>query len=201
MNKHHQEVIEKFREAALDMNLWDTCRMCIAELLPEIKEADVAVIIQKRMKRFLNDFSQSVDVSKAVETLEEDCSSFDVLTKQAQFIYSLLKDREPSPGLPNYRNVLKKLAGMKAARSPENVETIVDIFSGMVVAIMDYHRGSKNPEMWKKWLYFKTKEDFIEGTKYFSSDLESKELIKLLWLELAADMEIALSNYDELNRL
>lgn len=197
MNDYQRESLKKLRDSAA-LDEWSLCRENTAKLLADLSEFDITQIIHKQLNEFLfairNSSSPAEDIQEAIEALNS-VNSFDSLKQQAGIVYSLTRNRASQPGINNYRNALKLLSQPDAfgKSNKSTPEIALDVISGVLMAILDYSWGHRNTELWLRSFRHETKEDFFIRARHFISDPQVIELSKSLWIEVANDLEVALS--------
>lgn len=141
----YQKILQPLREIK-SFKDWNACSNSLTQLVPHLSSHDLVQIITKLIRRFLtnalNHFPESNDLIQSLAALDS-VPSFEILSKQAQVVYGLLKSRAGSPGINNYRNQLKSLAKFETFHNEmqEDIEIVVDAISGIVMGILAYYWG------------------------------------------------------------
>lgn len=196
-NETYQEALTGLR-VAVSVHQWNDCQKNVSQLLLVISQIDVAYIVTRQIKRFLNDvlnnYPTDEHIIDAISSLEA-FTSLPTLLDSAKRIYSVLEIRSNEPGINNFRNALKRLMNSATMRdaSDEYIETIVDVLSGILMGILDFEWGNYNRELWNKAFWHTSRNDMFIRVKYFWSDPKIIQLNKELWNEIADDIEVALA--------
>lgn len=162
-----------------------------------MNHASVLRVILSQMRHFLKQYLQHQPddpLILEIVSLTEQADSLERLAKIAEDIRLLLKSKGIEAGTNNFRGALRNITQLKtfAPDSEEDIETFVDIISGLIMASLDLHWGRQYPDLWSRWFYWienKNKEDFFILGKYFATNDEVIALDKHLWAKVATEIE------------
>lgn len=195
MNREQQENLEKLRNAA-EQDEWNVCREMIGILLPQLNPIDVAQLIAKQTRQFLSDLSQfnsqDADLIQAMD-LFNDIPLLKVLDQQGQKVHPLLEKYWKWPGVSNFRNSLKGISRPQQyfEHDGEYKDTVVSIISGILMAIATNAYWGGNDEFSKTFFGSDNRAALMMLVKA-DKDPQNVEIRKLVWTELADDIEVLL---------
>jgi hypothetical protein len=176
---------------------WNECRENVRILLTHMTEIAIVRVLLRQIARFLTDaqktYPHDEDIIAEISQLE-DVTSLKLLFESATSINVILHKRSKEPGINNFRNALKRLqkVGSIESASADYYDTILDVLSGILMAILDHQWGENNPELWHKSFWQETREDAFIRVKHFWSNPKTFQLNKALWNAVADDIESGL---------
>lgn len=176
-----KEKIQRLRSEASEKH-WGKCREIAGELMKELKNADMIKLVQTHMKRFLlicqRTYSSDSIFDSVIEIIR-DTNSLQELKDQITEILNQL-DGKCDPdyiGMNSFRSSLNEFKRLSSL----SVEGILDVVSGIHMAILTHTWGIDNLELWTQWYRQESPEAKSILAKYFWPNVETQELYKKCW--------------------
>lgn len=174
---------------------WNDCRENVRLLLQHMTEVGIVRMLLRQIERFLTDVHKSYpddkDISAEISELG-DVTSLKSLLASASSINAIFEKHSSEPGINNFRNALKRLMRLESIEtlSVDYYDTMVDVLSGILMAILDHQWGRNNLDLWQRSFWQKTREDALIRVKHFWPSPETVELNRELWSTVADDIEV-----------
>jgi hypothetical protein len=176
---------------------WGTQRQRLTVSAAQMNQASVLRVILGQMRYFLELYLQNQPddaLILKIISLTAQADSLERLATIAEDIRLLLQSKGIEAGTQNFRGALRNMTRLKtfAPTSEADIETFVDIISGLIMASLDLHWGRQYPDLWSRWFYWienKNKADLAIGATHFVTNDEVIALDKLLWEKVATEIE------------
>jgi hypothetical protein len=177
---------------------WNLCLENMRQLLQYISRNDTLKIVLDMVKRFLIEILNNNLNNETIVYIAQNLNftTIDDIQEQMEKINQLFKNKYSEPGVNNFRTAIKQLLELSEFNYPSDdyINTVVNIISGLLLAITLFDWGSRKPDLWQKWFLQKSEDDVFILARYYVNDTKVIELNRIIWMQLANDIELTLQS-------